>query len=202
MEHGRRTSWTGRSRPQHVSVRGASATLGVTGSIVWPASTPASYLPTNSKISSSSKLIRRTFRPAFLPFLTGSAPQTELAVTHSKQRTEKFLTGARMHIKGSTISTPKTQKLARVKPRNRHDAYGSCAFLPGSVQKVECDVTYSKQSIDKFLPGATTAHFASRMVQRDAQFGPRMIQRDASLAHSNSSNIDTKLSEGCAWLRL
>jgi hypothetical protein len=33
------------------------------------------------------------------PFLTGSAPQTELAVTHSKQTTGQFLTGARTHIK-------------------------------------------------------------------------------------------------------
>ena len=33
------------------------------------------------------------------PFLTGSAPQTEFDVTHRKQTTEKFLTGARMHIK-------------------------------------------------------------------------------------------------------
>ena len=33
-------------------------------------------------------------------FLTGSAPQTEFDVTHSKQTLEKILTGARMHIKG------------------------------------------------------------------------------------------------------
>jgi hypothetical protein len=30
------------------------------------------------------------------------------------------------------------------------------SFLPGSAQNVENDVTYSKQSIGKFLPGATT----------------------------------------------
>jgi hypothetical protein len=29
-------------------------------------------------------------------------------------------------------------------------------FLPGSAQNIENDVTYSKQSIGKFLPGATT----------------------------------------------
>jgi len=29
-------------------------------------------------------------------------------------------------------------------------------FLPGSAQNIESDVTYSKQSIGKFLPGATT----------------------------------------------
>jgi hypothetical protein len=35
------------------------------------------------------------------PFLTGSAPQTEFALTHSKQTLEKILTGARIHIKDS-----------------------------------------------------------------------------------------------------
>jgi hypothetical protein len=33
---------------------------------------------------------------------------------------------------------------------------GFLPFLPGSAQNVESDVTYSKQSIGKFLPGATT----------------------------------------------
>jgi hypothetical protein len=235
MEHGRRTSWTGRQRPQHASAQLASSVFVVTPRVVSLAPTSTSYPHPSPKISASGsikaeELSRQTrvfknavtftkqrtatcsnrqkikfcvpdnlqtsssngsaFRDAFRPFLTGSAPQTEFALTHSKQRTEKFLTGARMHIKGSTISTPKTQKLARVKLRNRHDAHGSCPFLPGSAQEVEFDVTYSKQSTGEFLPGATTP-----------QFGSRMIQRDASLAHSNSSNIDTKLSEGRAWLR-
>src|ERR1700685_1748828 len=39
------------------------------------------------------------------PFLTGSDPQTEFDVTLSKQRTEKFLTGARMHISVSRKHT-------------------------------------------------------------------------------------------------
>ena len=190
MEHRRRTSWTGRPRPLRVSAHSAFQILRLNPLVVSPASTSASHLHTGPKISPSTTLLGGTVRPDFLPFLTGSAPQTEFALTHSKQRTEKFLTGARMHIKGSTISTPKTQKLARVKLRNRHDAQGSCPFLPGSAQEVEFDVTYSKQSTGEFLPGATTP-----------QFGSRMIQRDASLAHSNSSNIDTKLSEGRAWLR-
>ena len=37
------------------------------------------------------------------PFLTGSGPQTEIDVTCSKQTTEKFLTGARTHIKETRI---------------------------------------------------------------------------------------------------
>ena len=36
-------------------------------------------------------------------FLTGTAPQTEIDVTCSKQTTEKFLTGARTHIKETRI---------------------------------------------------------------------------------------------------
>jgi hypothetical protein len=36
-------------------------------------------------------------------FLTGSGPQTEIDVTCSKQTTEKFLTGARTHIKETRI---------------------------------------------------------------------------------------------------
>ena len=52
------------------------------------------------------------FRPAFRPFLTGSAPQTKPDVTHSKQTAEKFLTGARTHIKLFIIRPPRTQKLA------------------------------------------------------------------------------------------
>src|ERR1700735_2415038 len=41
----------------------------------------------------------------FRPFLTGSGSQTECDVTYSKQTTEKFLTGARTHIKRSTFRT-------------------------------------------------------------------------------------------------
>ena len=54
------------------------------------------------------------------PFLTGSAPQTEFDVTHSKQTTGKFLTGARMHIKDFEIRQLRTQKLARVNLRKRY----------------------------------------------------------------------------------
>jgi hypothetical protein len=50
------------------------------------------------------------------PFLTGSASQTELPVTHSKQTTATFLTGARMHIKefaNPHFSAPKNLLLHR-----------------------------------------------------------------------------------------
>jgi hypothetical protein len=54
------------------------------------------------------------------------------------------------------------------------------AFLPGSAQQVEFAVTHSKQSTAPVLPGS----------------------RIASLAHGESSNVDSKLSEERAWLRL
>src|ERR1700733_909583 len=46
----------------------------------------------------------RGFNAASAPFLTGSWSQTEFDVTHSKQTTEKFLTGARTHIKDFDFS--------------------------------------------------------------------------------------------------
>jgi Zn-dependent protease with chaperone function len=61
----------------------------------------------------------------FRPFLTGSGSQTELAVTHSKQTTEKFLTGARTAIKelrfrnssGHSLAEQRTPNLANHKPK-------------------------------------------------------------------------------------
>ena len=38
--------------------------------------------------------------------------------------------------------------------RRATDSCRRSAFLPGSAQYVECDVTHSKQSTDEFLPGA------------------------------------------------
>jgi hypothetical protein len=54
------------------------------------------------------------------------------------------------------------------------------AFLPGSAQYVKIAVTHSKQSTATFLPGSGIACKAPR----------------------KSSNMDTKLSEERAWLRL
>ena len=68
-------------------------------------------MPDNPQTSSFN---RAAVRDAIRPFLTGSAPQTEFDVTHSKQTSGKFLTGARMHIKLFVIRQPQTQKLAPV----------------------------------------------------------------------------------------
>jgi hypothetical protein len=47
-------------------------------------------------------------------FLTGTAPQTEIDVTLSKQTTERFLTGARTAIRLFKIRQLRMQNLARV----------------------------------------------------------------------------------------
>jgi hypothetical protein len=156
MERRRRTGWTGGQRPKHASARAASQVLPVTFTAL-----PSALLPANT-------------------FLTETGLHSKTALTHSKQSTGTFLTGARIALKHRTTSTPAAQKLALVKLRNRYDIHGSNTFLPGSAQQVEFAVTHSKQSTATFLPGS----------------------RIASLAHSKSSNIDSKLSEGRAWLRL
>ena len=61
---------------------------------------------------------RGTRSPA--PFLTGSAPQTEFVVTHSKQTTVEFLTGARTAIKDAQFRAEfRTELQARRKKESR-----------------------------------------------------------------------------------
>jgi hypothetical protein len=188
MECGRRTGWTGGPRPQHTSVRAASQALPVTSTELPSALLPASRLPNSLKISPSflaflnglPRAVSAKGSVCINTFLTETALHSEIAVTRSKQSTGTFLTGARSALRGTTISTPATQKLARVKLRNRYYIHGSDTFLPGSAQQVEFAVTHSKQSTAPFLPGS----------------------RIASLAHIKSSNSDSKLSEERAWLRL
>jgi hypothetical protein len=52
---------------------------------------------------------------SFPAFLTGSGPQTEIDVTCSKQTTEKFLTGARMHIKETRIFAKMSEEIGRIR---------------------------------------------------------------------------------------
>jgi len=257
MEHGRRASWTGRPRPQHVPARGGFRTSRVNTLIVSPFSTSTRRLHSTPKISphrpvENAELNRQTrvfrnsvthtkqraatcsnrqknqiwksdnlgtiltkasaFRDAFLAFLTGSALQTEFAVTRSKQKTGTFLTGSRIARQVITSETVNAKacppwracagKAAQAVGRPRQFVYNlseDSTFLPGlpravsakgsvcintfllgSAQYVEIVVTHSKQSTATFLPGS----------------------RIASKPPRKSSNIDTKLSEGCAWLRL
>jgi hypothetical protein len=66
-------------------------------------------------------------------------------------------------------SAPATQPVlndSEQDPANIHHCF--LGFLPGSDLQVEFAVTHSKQTVASFLPGSRIAHFASRMVQRDA----------------------------------
>src|ERR1700734_4392240 len=72
------------------------------------------------------------------PLLIDSALPTEFRVTHSKQTTEKFLTGARTHISIFNFSPFTTQnptqliQLLRARPEPK--TVPSVALLPGSAQ--------------------------------------------------------------------
>jgi hypothetical protein len=181
MEHGRRTSWTGRPRPQHVSAREFSQTLRVTTPIVLPASMSASHLPISSTTPSSYTLTESAVRdgltrirpgrtkgsPCTSPFLTGSWSQTEFPVTHSKQTTDEILTGARMHIRIFEILQISAQNLAALNPQSHARFANFRAVLTETEQHSEIVVTYSKQTTEEFL---TETRIASR---HDLNFAPR-----------------------------
>ena len=66
--------------------------------------------------------------PRFSAFLTGSVPQTEIDLTHSKQTTENFLTGSKTAIKLFMFCTRPTRSLAQVNHRNRHVTLATSHF--------------------------------------------------------------------------
>jgi hypothetical protein len=169
MERERRTSWTDRPRPHHASAHGASATLRVATFVVSPALLSALHVPTSSKIAPSTTLTGSAVRPAFLtiltglpkvrpggtkgstyntPFLTGSGSQTEFVVTHSKQRTGTFLTGAR------TVF-----RLACSGGLKRHVTRGLNTFLTETARHSEIAVTHSKQTTAHFLTETRITHY-------------------------------------------
>ena len=116
------------------------------------------------------------------PLLIDSDPPTEFDATYSKQTTEKFLTEARTHISDFRKSPNSSFVLSRRKSSKtlcRESAKRppisqllaapprpflpkipapTIAFLPGSDQNIENDVTSRKQRTENFLPGATTTH--------------------------------------------
>ena len=192
MEHGRRTGWTGRPRPQHISVHGSSRTWQVTALSVLPASSPALRIHTGPKISASG--------PTKTAELNRQTRVFRNAVTRTKQRTATCSNRQKSQIwKSENLGTIWTKASASRKrfprflsglpavfleglPRAVFAKGSVCinTLLPGSGQYVEIAVTHSKQTAATFLPGS----------------------RIASWAHSKSSNIDSKLSEERAWLRL
>jgi hypothetical protein len=188
MEHGRRTGWTGRPRPQHVSAQGSSRTWQVTGLSVLP----ASHVHAEPRISASG--------PIKTAELNRQTRVFRNAVTRRKQRTATCSNRQKSQIwKSENLGTIWTKASASRKrfprflpglpavfvgglPRAVFAKGSVCinTFLPGSAQYVEIAVTHSKQTTATFLPGS----------------------RFASWAPGKSSNIGSKLSEGCAWLRL
>jgi hypothetical protein len=184
MEHGRRASWAGRQRPEHVSARGGSWTSRVDALTVSHFSTSACHLHSALNISSQ--------MPVENAELNRQTRVFRNAVTHTKQRTATCSNRQKNQIwKSENLGTISTKASAFRDaflaflpglPRAVFAKVSVCinTFLPGSAQQVEMAVTHSKQSTAAFLPGS----------------------RIASGALTKSSNIDNKLSEGRAWLRL
>jgi hypothetical protein len=184
MEHGRRTIWNGGPRTQRVSVRGCFRTSAVITGILSPDSLSASHVHTCPKISPSA--------PIKTAELNRQTRVFRNAVTHTKQRMATCSNRQKNQIwKSENLGTISTKASAFRDaflaflpglPRAVFAKVSVCinTFLPGSAQQVEMAVTHSKQSTAAFLPGS----------------------RIASGALTKSSNIDNKLSEGRAWLRL
>jgi hypothetical protein len=188
MEHGRRTSWTGRPRlrirvrPPQRFARLLQTSARITGScdfgplLTTPASSWRHRLERSSRrISDTSNRFwvkNRTYRKQTIkPCLTGA--RTHIRIFEILQISAQNDDATGIVIPSEAVVGPTRDLLCFLFENFR-------AFLPGSAQKVECDVTHSKQTTGKFLPGATTA----------------------SLAHRKSSNTESKLPEGRAWLRL
>jgi hypothetical protein len=72
------------------------------------------------------------------------------------------------------------------------------AFLPGSGLRVECDVTYSKQTTAPFLPGARTARsharssVATALSNRELELlEPHLIHRKQTIAPRSNRELST-----------
>ena len=106
-------------------------------------SAPSANPPSDSKrlTRTLEPINRRVIEPASLP----SHRATSVV-------SEEYLSQNRI----SNRNRPKnrTRRKQTIKPSLTETRI---AFLPGSASQVECDVTYSKQTTGRFLPGATTA---------------------------------------------
>jgi hypothetical protein len=192
MEHGRRTGGTGRSRPQHVSVHGSSRTWQVTALSVLPASSPALRIHTGPKISASGPTKTAELNRQTRVFRNAVTRRKQRIATRSNRQSIRFWKTEDLcstSLSASALSDDFPAFLPGLPavfleglPRAVFAKGSVCinTFLPGSAQQVEFAVTHSKQTTATFLPGS----------------------RFASWAHTNSSNMDNKLSEERAWLRL
>ena len=192
MEHGRRTGWTGRPRPQHISVHGSSRTWQVTALSVLPASSPALRIHTGPKISASGPTKTAELNRQTRVFRNAVTRRKQRIATRSNRQSIRFWKTEDLcstSLSASALSDDFPAFLPGLPavfleglPRAVFAKGSVCinTFLPGSAQYVEIAVTHSKQTTATFLPGS----------------------RFASWAHTKSSNVDNKLSEESAWLRL
>ena len=153
MEHGRRTEWTGRPRPR-IRVRSPQGFAPVfqpgarlTGSSnfdLLPTTPASSRQPITERSSRRISGISNRFWPKNR--------------SYRKQTIKPLLTGSRFAHKLFEICQISTQNLAPDSLIKTPRFSDFSAFLPGSAQNIENDVTSRKQTTGKFLPGATTTH--------------------------------------------
>ena len=105
--------------------------------------------PTLASAARKSRAIRIVFNDKFSPQNRISNRFWSKNRSYRKQTNKPRLTGSRIDIRHFEIASHSiTQQSGFYK--------WSRPLLPGSAQNIENDVTYSKQTIAKFLPGATT----------------------------------------------
>jgi hypothetical protein len=152
MEHGRPTGWTGRPRPRSRvrSPQGFAPVLQPGARLT--GGSDFGSLPT-MPTSSWRHMLERSSRE-----ISGISNRFWAKNrTCRKQTIKPLLTGSRFAYKFFEIRQVFSQNLAPENLRKTPGFSDFSAFLPGSAQKVESDVTYSKQTTAPFLPGATTA---------------------------------------------
>jgi hypothetical protein len=152
MEHGRPTGWTGRPRPRSRvrSPQGFAPVLQPGARLT--GGSDFGSLPT-MPTSSWRHMLERSSRE-----ISGISNRFWAKNrTYRKQTIKPLLTGSRFAYKFFEIRQVFSQNLAPENMRKTPGFSAFSAFLPGSAQKVESDVTYSKQTTAPFLPGATTA---------------------------------------------
>src|SRR5580704_11982336 len=153
MEHGRRTGWTGRPRPRiRVQSPQGFAPVFQPGARLNGGSDFGS-LPT-IPTSSWRQMLERSSRDI------SSISDRFWAKNRTcrKQTIKPLLTGSRFAHKLCEIRQVSTQNLAPESLIKTPGFSDFSAFLPGSAQNIENDVTYSQQTTGDFLPGATTTH--------------------------------------------
>jgi len=102
--------------------------------------------------------------------------------SHRKQTTKPLLTGSRFAHKQFSF-------FAHSVAQHRGFCEWSRPLLPGSAQNIENDVTYSKQTIGEFLPGATTHISDVTLSQNSVTAAPR---RSAAQGKAGASSRTPK----------